>query len=100
VTTRKLSRIQLQKIVSGMTARDMIETMPEDADGLRLNSKKFVGAIFDAAAERQGFGEKALDRVGIGDAGYLSELLAGALNAGSPKADDTEELPPSAATGD
>ncbi len=100
MTAKKLTRAQVKKIVDGMSARDMIETMPEDADGQRLNGKKYVGAIFDAAAERQGYGEKALDRVGIGDGQYLSELLAGALNAGSPKADDTGESPASAATGD
>lgn len=100
MTAKKLTRSVLKKIVDGMSARDMIETMPENELGQRLEGRQYVGAIFDAAAERQGYGQKALDRVGIGDAQYLSELLAGALNAGGPKADDTGESPSSADTGD
>lgn len=91
-----LTQADLDKIVEGMNARDMFQaTGTGETAG---NSQ--AEAIFDLSAERQGYGEKALDRVHLRDSVYLSNLLAESLNVGGPKVDGTEVSPTSAATGD
>ena len=98
-TTVFLTRAEIQQIVDGMTARDIFAAMPgQSSDEIR--GADIAGAAFDAAAKRQELGEGALDRVRPSDATWLAELLSEALNAGSPKADGTEVLQASPATGD
>jgi len=99
--TGKLTRADLEKIVDGMSARDMFQASPsgevltEEQRGMKMAER-----IFDISAERQGWGEGALDRVSLGDGPYLSGLLGEALNVGGPKVNATDQSLPSADTGD
>ena len=95
---KQLTRAAIEKIVNGLNARDIFDAMPQDATDVK--GAQVAAAAFDAAAARQGHGEKALDRVSAADATWLSGLLAESLNVGGPKADSTGESPASAATGD
>lgn len=95
-----LSQAELSKIVEGMSARDVFRATQGSSNGTEDSGNQRAEMIFDQAAERQGYGEKALDRVHIRDTQYLGDLLSEVLNVGSPKADDTEASPTSAATGD
>jgi hypothetical protein len=100
MATKFFSRAQAQKIVDGMTARDIFSAMPSQADTGNLNGAEVAGAVFDAAAARQGHGENALDRVAAADAIWLAQEISEAINVGGPKADGTGESLPSADTGD
>jgi hypothetical protein len=91
----RLTRDELQQIVDGMTAGDVLS-----ATGGDTKPNEVALNIFNRAAKRQDFGEDAIDRVPMSDTQYLSELLGEALNMGGPKAEDTEVSPTSAATGD
>ena len=91
----RLTRDELVKIVDGMTAGDVFSSTGGDT-----KPNEVAMAIFNRAAERMDYGEGAVDRVGIRDTTYLSDLLAESLNLGGPKADGTEESPTSAGTGD
>ena len=84
-----LSREEIDSILQGMTARDLFAAMPS-ASGLEQAPAETAGRTFELAAERQGYGAGALDRVKIGDAVYLSTELGGVMSADSPKAEDTE----------
>jgi hypothetical protein len=97
---KTFSRTQIQKIVDGMTARDIFSAMPSQADTGGLKGAEVAGAVFDAAAARQGHGEQALDRVSAQDAIWLAQEISEAINVGGPKANGTEESPPSADIGD
>jgi len=81
-----LSREEIDGILAGMTARDLFSAMPAQGEA---SGAETAGKTFESAAERQGFGVGAQDRVRISDAAYLSEELGGVLSADSPKADDT-----------
>lgn len=96
----RLSRVELDQIIDGMTARDIFAAAPSGTDTSNIKGADTAGIAFEQAAERQGFGPLALDRVGAADAIYLATAIGEALNMGSPKADDTEALPTSPATGD
>lgn len=94
----RLTREELAQIIDGMTARDIFAAAPS-GEGVSSGSETAAKA-FESAAERQGFGSGALDRVGAADAIYLAGAIGEALNMGGPKADDTEESPTSPASGD
>ena len=81
-----LSREEIDSILQGMTARDLFSAMPSQGE---VSGAETAGKTFESAAERQGYGAGALDRVKISDAAYLSEELGGVLSADSPKADAT-----------
>ena len=93
-----LSREQLDSILQGMTARDIFAAMPTDAG--KVNGSDIAGQAFESAAERQGHGAEALDRVKPADALYLASELGEALSVDSPKADGTGPSPASPGTGD
>lgn len=100
-----LSREQIAEIVAHMTARDIFGAMPSgkvDDQGQPLNpsGSKVAGEAFDVAAERQGHGKLALDRVRPQDATYLAELLGEVFTQDSPKDGTTGESPTSPDTGD
>jgi hypothetical protein len=95
----RLTRADLEKIVDGMSARDVFRASSSNGTDPASGMQQ-AEAIFDIAAERQGWGEKALDRVHISDTAHLSTLLSESLNLGGPKAEDTEASPVSADTGD
>lgn len=96
----RLSRGELEQIIEGMTARDIFQAAPDASDVGNVKGGDTASKVFDIAAERQGFGALALDRVSPGDATFLAGLLGESLNVGGPKAEDTEESPASPATGD
>jgi hypothetical protein len=91
----RLTREELQQIVNGMTAGDVFSST-----GGETKPNEVALSIFNRAAERLDYGVNAIDRVGIGDTTYLSDLLGEALNMGGPKADATSQSPTSADTGD
>jgi hypothetical protein len=99
--TGRLSREDVQKIVDAMSARDMFqstlgtESLSETERGLSMSER-----IFDKAAARLGYGEKALDRVGLSDGAWLMEQLAESLNMGGKEAGGTEGSPDSSDTGE
>lgn len=97
--TGKLTRADLDRIVDGMSARDIFRSGMVDSTEGEVSGSERAESIFDYAAERQGYGAKALDRVSIGDTVYLSNLLGEALNMGTPKADSSPESLPLSDTG-
>jgi hypothetical protein len=91
----RLTREELQQIVDGMTAGDVFSST-----GGETKPNEVALSIFNRAAERLDYGANAIDRVGIGDTTYLSDLLGEALNMGSKAAGDSSQSPTSADTGD
>jgi hypothetical protein len=96
----RLTREELDTIIDGMTARDIFAAAPGGNDVSEVKGSETAGIAFEKAAERQGFGTEALDRVGASDAIYLANAIGEALNMGSPKAEGTEGLPTSPDSGD
>jgi hypothetical protein len=94
-----LTREQIDSILDGMTARDIFAAMPEDP-GSQAKGSEIAGNTFEKAAERQGHGTEALDRVRPADAVYLAGALGEVFTLAGPKADAGESSPPSAASGD
>lgn len=68
-----LTREQVDEILGFVTARDLFQAMP--GDGSTLKGPEIAGKVFESAAERQGFGAGALDRVRFQDAPYLAQAL-------------------------
>lgn len=95
----RLTRAELDLIIEGMTARDIFAAAPSGDDASKIKGTDTAGIAFEKAAERQGYGAEALDKVGAGDAIYLATAIGEALNMGSPKADDTEGSPTSPDSG-
>lgn len=98
--TNHLTREQIESIVDGMTARDIFAAMPGQTDVGKLKGAEIAGDAFEHAAERQGHGALALDRVPMRDATYLGQLLGEALDVAGPKADDGASSPGTATSGD
>lgn len=94
-----LTRDQIQEIIGAMTARDIFAAMPSGQEGTELKGAEIATRTFEIAAERQGHGALALDRVRPGDATYLGNLL-GEVFADGPKDDSTEPLPDSSGIGE
>ena len=84
-----LSREQIDSILEGMTARDIFAAMPDSTE--KVNGSKVASIAFESAAERQGHGAEALDRVRPMDGIYLASALGDLLSVDSPKADATGE---------
>jgi hypothetical protein len=98
---KHLTRAELEKIVDGMSARDVFNATPDQSQDVgKIKGTETASRMFELAAERQGFGADALDRVSVGDAIHLANLLSESLNVGGPKAEDIEALPISDDTGD
>lgn len=93
-----LSRVEIEGIIQGMTARDIFAVIPNA--GETPEGGKVAGDAFEAAAERQGYGALALDRVSPADAIYLGQLLGEVFNQDSPKGEGTAQLPDSSDTGE
>lgn len=79
-----LTRGEIDEIVDHMTPRDLFAAMPKE-QGVTAAGPEIAAQMFDAAAERQGKGQLALDRVHMTDATYLAERLGEVLTQGSPK---------------
>ena len=93
-----LSREEIDTILHGMTARDIFAAIPggqATAEGAEV-----AGAAFEHAADRQGYGKEALDRVRPADAVYLANAIGEVLSQDNPKASDTASSPNSPGTGD
>jgi len=84
-----LSREQIDTILEGMTARDIFAAMPDSTE--KVNGSKVASIAFESAAERQGHGAGALDRVKPLDGMYLASAIGELLSVDSPKADATGE---------
>jgi hypothetical protein len=92
-----LGREQIDEILSLMTARDIFSAMPSTT-GEEVQGAAVAGAAFESAAERQGHGSGALDRVRPTDAIYLAQALGEAFSIAGPKSDASADSPISAAS--
>lgn len=92
-----LSRADIDKIIEGITSRDLFAALGSEQG--EVKGGEVAGKVFEAAAERQGYGALALDRIGIADGIYLASAL-GELFSDGPKDDASEESPASPVTGD
>ena len=95
--TNFLSRAEIDTILGGMTARDIFAAIPSGQN--TAAGAEVAGSAFESAAERQGYGKEALDRVLPGDAIYLAQQLGEALSSDSPLVDDTGGQPNSPDSG-
>jgi hypothetical protein len=93
-----LTREQIEQIVDSMTARDLFNAFPDQATP-DLRGADTAGKAFEAAAERQGHGAGALDRVKPADAVLLANRLSEVFDVGGPKAKGGASSPRSAGTG-
>lgn len=93
-----LHRAEIDTILGGMTARDIFAAIP--GGQTTAQGAEVAGSAFEHAAERQGYGKEALDRVRPADAVYLANAIGEVLSQESPLASDTASSPPSPASGD
>lgn len=79
-----LTREEIDQVIAGMSASDLIEAMGEDET--RVKGTKMMGAAFDSAAARLGLsnGSPATQHVKLQDFKYLAETLGKAVNIESP----------------
>lgn len=95
-----LTREQIDSILEAMTARDIFAAMPSGRNTGEIAGGEIAGNTFEKAAERQGHGPLALDRVKPRDAVYLAQELGEVFGTATPKGDSTEPLPDSFDTGE
>jgi hypothetical protein len=93
-----LHRTDIDLILGGMTARDIFAAIP--GGQMVAQGAEVAGSAFEHAAERQGYGKEALDRVRPADAVYLANAIGEVLSQDSPLASDTASSLPSPDTGD
>ena len=93
-----LSRPDIDLILGGMTARDIFAAIP--GGQATAQGAEVAGAAFEHAAERQGYGKEALDRVRPADAVYLANAIGEVLSQESPLASATVSSQPSQDSGD
>ena len=79
-----LTRPQVDEIVKHMTPRDLFNAMPTGEDGIKAGAE-VAANVFEQAAERQGFGAGALDRLSMADGVYLAGLLGEVFQSATPK---------------
>lgn len=82
-----LHRTDIDLILRGMTARDIFAAIPGNQNVAQ--GAEVAGNAFEHAAERQGYGKEALDRVRPVDAVYLANAIGEVLSQESPLASDT-----------
>lgn len=90
-----ISREDIDRIIDGLSADDIIEAVGEG----RTASAKVAGAAFNHSAERLGFGEKATTRVSLQDFQYMANRIGEVVNLDSPLPAGTGALQDSADTG-
>lgn len=90
-----LTREQIEQILEGMSADDLIEALDQPSD-----TKKATDA-FNAAAKRLGFvnGSRATEHLRVTDFRYLASRMGEVINLESPLSEGTEDSPASADTG-
>lgn len=92
-----LTRADIDLIIAAITSRDLFAALGDEQG--QVKGGEVAGKVFEAAAERQGYGPLALDRITVADGIYLASEL-GELFSDGPKGDATEESPASPVTGD
>lgn len=77
-----LTREQIDKIIEGMSAGDLVKALGQYPDG----SVQMPIAAFDLAAERMGLsnGSPASDHIRMSEFKYLGEAIGEAVNVDSP----------------
>jgi hypothetical protein len=83
-----LQRADIDTILGGMTARDIFAAIP--GNQTTAQGAEVAGNAFEHAAERQGYGKEALDRVRPQDAVYLANAIGEVLSQDSPTLAGTE----------
>lgn len=83
-----LTREEIDQVIGGITSRDLFASL-SGVTG-QVEGGQIAGKVFEAAAERQGKGKEALDRVSIFDGIYLATAL-GELFSDGPKEEATAE---------
>jgi len=94
-----LERSRIDEILEAMTARDIFAAMPSGQEPGEVKGAEIAAQAFEHAAERQGHGSLALDRVRPSDATYLAAKLGEIFSEG-PKDESTDPLPNSSGTGE
>lgn len=84
-----LSRAQIDEVIAGLSAADLIEGTSNGRKDAAV-----AGAAFDSAAARLSLsnGTPATQHVRAADFSYLAERIGEAINVDSPKSDPTSEL--------
>lgn len=95
-TDNFLTRPEIDLILATITSRDLFAALGGQTG--EVQGGEVAGKVFEAAAERQGFGKGTLDRVKISDGIYLASAL-GELFSDGPKGESTEPLPDSPVIG-
>lgn len=95
-----LTRAQVEEIVAHMTPRDLFNAMPTGEEAEVAAGAEIAAKVFEAAAERQGFGAEALDRVSMADGVHLAGLLGEVFKSATPKGKRPAGLPASPGSGD
>lgn len=92
-----LTRAQIDDILKGMTGRDIFAAIP--AGESNLEGAEVAASVFEAAAERQGHGTEALDRIKPTDAIYLAQQLGEVFQQDGPKGKRSGPSPASVDSG-
>jgi hypothetical protein len=84
-----LTRDQIDEVIAGLTAGDLIEAM---GDGDTIKGTRMIGIAFDSAAARLGIsnGTQGTHMVSVSDFKYLADKLGGAVNTDSPLSEGQE----------
>lgn len=83
-----LTREEIDEVISKITSRDLFASLSGETG--QVQGGEIAGKVFEAAAERQGKGKEALDRISITDGIYLASAL-GELFSDGPKEEATGE---------
>ena len=94
--TKWLTREQIDEVIAGMSARDLIDASAGD-----ISNGERAGMAFDSAAKRLGLsnGTPATASVKASDFLYLGQMMNEVMGNDSPKSQGGEDSPDSAATG-
>lgn len=81
---RFLTREQIDEVIAGLSAGDVIEAMGDDE--VKVRGTKMIGLAFDSAAERMGVsnGVRGTHMISAADFEYLAKKLGGAINVDAP----------------
>jgi len=87
-----LTREQIDSIVAGISADDLIESGLTDAGEDKGKAVKAARNAFNLAAETMGLsnGTPASKHIRVTDLKYWTEAISAAVNVDSPKAEDTK----------
>lgn len=83
-----LTREQIDQVIAGMSAADLIEGM---GDAEKIQGPKMAGRAFDSAAKRMEHGDNASARVRMSDFAYMAGEISKAVNSESPLSEGQED---------